>query len=100
MLALAELDSSDDSEEQRRRYEAYLASQNLKFVMDIIVKVLEKLNEIDERRAAQSITTEVRNELEQEVSSEQAAEPEPVPEPEQEEEQDEEQEIQAEELSL
>ena len=65
LLALADLDSSDDPEEQRRRYEAYLASQNLKFVMDIIVKLLEKLNEIDERRAAQSFQTEVRNESEQ-----------------------------------
>jgi len=73
LLALAELDSSNDPEEQRRRYEAYLASQNLKFVMDIIVKVLEKLNEIDERMAAQSIQTEVRNEMEhQEETSEQA----------------------------
>ena len=63
LLALAELDSSDDPEEQRRRYEAYLASQNLKFVMDIIVKVLEKLHEIDERRTAQSFQTEVRNEV-------------------------------------
>ena len=59
MLALAELDSSDDPEEQRRRYEAYLASQNLKFVMDIIVKLLEKLNEIDERRAANLVRNEV-----------------------------------------
>ena len=59
MLALAELDSSDDPEEQRWRYEAYLASQNLKFVMDIIVKVLEKLNEIDERRAANLVRNEV-----------------------------------------
>ena len=102
LLALAELDSSDDPEEKRRRYEAYLAAQNLKFVMDIIVKVLEKLNEIDERKAAQGIQTEVRNELEREVAEEKPAEPEqkPVPEPEQEEEQDEEQEIQAEELSL
>ncbi len=73
LLALAELDSSNDPEEQRRRYEAYLASQNLKFVMDIIVKVLEKLNEIDERKAAQSFQTEVRNEVEhQEETSEQA----------------------------
>ena len=63
LLALAVLDSSDDPEEQRRRYEAYLASQNLKFVMDIIVKVLEKLNEIDERKAAQSFQTEMRNEV-------------------------------------
>ena len=98
MLALAELDSSDDPEEQRRRYEAYLASQNLKFVMDIIVKVLEKLNEIDERRAANL----VRNELDREVAEEKPAEPEqkPVTESEQVEEQGEEQEIQAEELSL
>ena len=59
LLALAELDSSDDPEEQRRRYEAYLASQNLKFVMDIIVKLLEKLNEIDERRAANLVRNEV-----------------------------------------
>ena len=59
LLALAELDSSDDPEEQRRRYEAYLASQNLKFVMDIIVKVLEKLNKIDERRAANVVRNEV-----------------------------------------
>jgi len=73
LLALADLDSSDDPEEQRRRYEAYLASQNLKFVMDIIVKLLEKLNEIDERRAAKSIQTEVRNEMEhQEETNEQA----------------------------
>ena len=100
LLALAELDSSDDPEEQRRRYEAYLAAQNLKFVMDIIVKVLEKLNEIDERRAAQNNQTEVRNELELEAVKEQAAVPESVPEPEQEEEQDEDQEMQAEELSL
>ena len=102
LLALAELDSSDDPEEQRRRYEAYLAAQNLKFVMDIIVKVLEKLNEIDERRVAQSIQTEVRNELDREVAEEKPAEPEqkPVTESEQVEEQGEEQEIQAEELSL
>ena len=61
-----------------------------------------KLNEIDERRAAQSIQTEVRNELDREVAEEKPAEPEqkPVTEPEQAEEQDEEQEIQAEELSL
>ena len=73
LLALAELDSSDDPEEQRRRYEAYLASQNLKFVMEIIVKVLEELNEIDERRAAQSIQAEVRNEVvQQEDTTEQA----------------------------
>ena len=98
LLALADLDSSDDPEEQRRRYEAYLASQNLKFVMDIIVKVLEKLNEIDERRAANL----VRNELDREVAEEKPAEPEqkPVTESEQVEEQGEEQEIQAEELSL
>ncbi|MBR6100988.1 MAG: hypothetical protein IKH78_09535 [Ruminococcus sp.] len=78
-VALAELDSSNDPEEQRRRYEAYLASQNLKFVMDIIVKLLEKLNEIDERRTAQSFPDEVRNESERE------AKPEPETEPEQEE---------------
>jgi hypothetical protein len=72
LLALAELDSSNDPEEQRRRYEAYLASQNLKFVMDIIVKVLEKLNKIDERRAAKSFQTEVRNEVvQQEDTTEQ-----------------------------
>ena len=79
LLALAELDSSNDPEEQRRRYEAYLASQNLKFVMDIIVKLLEKLDEIDERRAAQFFPDEVRNESERE------AKPEPETEPEQEE---------------
>ena len=79
LLALAELDSSNDPEEQRWRYEAYLASQNLKFVMDIIVKVLEKLNEIDKRRAAQSFPDEVRNESKRE------AKPEPETEPEQEE---------------
>ena len=94
MLALAELDSSNDPEEQRRRYEAYLASQNLKFVMDIIVKLLEKLNEIDERRAAQNAPTEVSKEMEPEAVKEQTVEPE------QEEEQDEDQEMQAEELSL
>lgn len=75
MLALAELDSSDDPEEQRRRYEAYLATQNLKFVMDIIIKVLEKLNEIDERRAANLVRNEVvqhRETTEQaEISTEQ-----------------------------
>ena len=74
MLALAVLDSSDDPEEQRRRYEAYLASQNLKFVMDIIVKVLEKLNEIDERKAAQSFQTEVRNEVVQQGETTEQAE--------------------------
>ena len=69
LLALAELDSSNDPEEQRRRYEAYLASQNLKFVMDIIVKLLEHINEIDERRAANV----VRNEsVQQEDTTEQA----------------------------
>ena len=80
MLALADLDSSDDPEEQRRRYEAYLATQNLIFVMNIIVKLLEKFHEIDERRSQQSFVEEVRNE----------SEPETISEPEQEEEQAEE----------
>jgi hypothetical protein len=44
LLALAELDSSNDPEEQRWRYEAYLASQNLKFVMDMF---FSKLNAVD-----------------------------------------------------
>ena len=90
MLALAELDSSGDPEEQRRRYEAYLASQNLKFVMDIIVKLLEKLNEIDERRAANV----VRNEIEQQedTSSEQEEQQE-VTEQEETEEQEQEQQM-------
>lgn len=74
LLALADLDRSDDPEEQRRRYEAYLASQNLKFVMDTIVKVLEKLNEIDERRAAQSFQTEERNEVVQQGETTEQAE--------------------------
>ena len=74
LLALAELVSSNDPEEQRRRYEAYLASQNLKYVMDIIVKVLEKLNEIDERRAEQSFQTEVRNEVVQQGETTEQAE--------------------------
>ena len=73
MLALADLDSSDDPEEQRRRYEAYLATQNLIFVMNIIVKLLEKFHEIDEQRAAQSFPDEVRNEVvQQEETTEQA----------------------------
>lgn len=80
LLALADLDSSDDPEEQRRRYEAYLATQNLIFVMNIIVKLLEKFHEIDERRSQQSFVEEVRNE----------SEPETISEPEQEEEQAEE----------
>lgn len=80
LLALADLDSSDDPEEQRRRYEAYIATQNLIFVMNIIVKLLEKFHEIDERRSQQSFVEEVRNE----------SEPETISEPEQEEEQAEE----------
>ncbi len=94
MLALADLDSSDDPEEQRRRYEAYLAAQNLKFVMDIIVKVLEKLNEIDERRAAQSFQTEVRNEVvQQEDTSSEQEEQQEVNEQEETEEQEQEQQM-------
>lgn len=100
MLALADLDSSDEPEEQRRRYEAYLAAQNLKFVMDIIVKVLEKLHEIDERRAAQTFAAEVRNELEREVAEEKPAEPKPVSEPEQVEEQAEEETVQMDEQTM
>jgi plasmid replication initiation protein len=42
--------------------------------MDIIVKVLEKLNEIDKRRAAQSIQTEVRNEVVQQGETTKQAE--------------------------
>ena len=42
--------------------------------MDIIVKVLEKLNEIDERRAAQSFQTEVRNEVVQQGETTEQAE--------------------------
>ena len=94
LLALADLDSSDDPEEQRRRYEAYLAAQNLKFVMDIIVKVLEKLNEIDERRAAQSFQTEVRNEVvQQEDTSSEQEEQQEVNEQEETEEQEQEQQM-------
>ena len=90
LFALAEMSESDDPEEQRRRYEAYLASQNLIFVMNIIVKLLEKLHEIDERRSEQSFVEEVRNE----------SEPEPISEPEQEEEQAEEETEQVDEQSM
>ena len=90
LLALADLDSSDDPEEQRRRYEAYLATQNLKFVMDIIVKLLEKLNEIDERRAANVVRNEV---VQQEDTSSEQEEQQEVNEQEETEEQGQEQQI-------
>ncbi|MBQ6634561.1 MAG: hypothetical protein IJH80_10315 [Ruminococcus sp.] len=90
MLALAELYSSDDPEEQRRRYEAYLASQNLKFVMDIIVKLLEKLTEIDERRAANLVRNEV---IQQEDTSSEQEEQREVNEQEETEEQEQKQQM-------
>ena len=90
LLALAELYSSDDPEEQRRRYEAYLASQNLKFGMDIIVKLLEKLTEIDERRAANLVRNEV---IQQEDTSSEQEEQREVNEQEETEEQEQKQQM-------
>ncbi|MBR1384867.1 MAG: relaxase/mobilization nuclease domain-containing protein [Ruminococcus sp.] len=90
LLALADLDSSDDPEEQRRRYEAYLATQNLIFVMNIIVKLLEKFHEIDERRAANVVRNEV---VQQEDTSSEQEEQQEVNEQEETEEQGQEQQI-------